>query len=340
VEQTISRSDPILVAGAGGFIGGWLVRYLQENGFTDLRTVDIKPLDEWHQVLPHVDNRVADLRTLENCRQAVRGIEHVYNLACDMGGMGFIEANRAACMISVLINTHLLIAGRDEGVKRHFFSSSACIYNTDLQKESDVTALKEDDAYPALPEDGYGWEKLFSERMCRNFHDDYGMETRVARYHNVYGPYGTYEGGREKAPAAICRKVAQAKLAGTDEIEIWGDGEQTRSFMYIDDCLYGTMRIMESDILDPINLGSSELVTINQLVDIVEEIAGVKLTRRNNLDAPKGVRGRNSDNTIIVERLGWEPNTPLAVGLEKTFTWIYDELAARDRPARPAVAST
>jgi GDP-D-mannose 3', 5'-epimerase len=338
--EQMSKSDPILVGGAGGFIGGWLVRHLQVNGFTNLRAVDIKPLDEWHQVLSDVDNRVADLRALETCRDAVRGIAHVYNLACDMGGMGFIEANRAACMVSVLINTHLLMAGRDEGVKRHFFSSSACIYNTDLQKDAAVTALKEEDAYPALPEDGYGWEKLFSERMCRNFHDDYGIETRVARYHNVYGPHGTFEGGREKAPAAICRKVAEAKLCGSHEIEIWGDGEQTRSFMYIDDCLYGTVRIMESDILEPINLGSSELVTINQLVDIVEEIAGVKLERGYNLDAPKGVRGRNSDNTMILDRLGWEPDTPLAVGMEKTFTWIYDELAARERGARPAVAST
>jgi GDP-D-mannose 3',5'-epimerase len=335
-----SRNDPILVAGAGGFIGGWLVRSLQENGSMNLRAIDNKPLDEWHQVLEGAENRVADLRSLEACKDAVRGIADVYNLACDMGGMGFIEANRAACMISVLINTHLLIAGRDEGVKRHFYSSSACVYNVDLQRDAEVTALREEDAYPALPEDGYGWEKLFSERMCRNFHDDFGTETRVARYHNVYGPHGTYTGGREKAPAAICRKVAEAKLAGRDEIEIWGDGEQTRSFMYIDDCLYGTKRIMESDIIDPINLGSSELVTINQLVDTVEEIAGVKLKRRYNLDAPKGVRGRNSDNTMILERLGWEPNTPLAVGLEKTYTWIHDQLAANARTARPAVAST
>jgi nucleoside-diphosphate-sugar epimerase len=339
LEPSSSRTDPILVAGAGGFIGGWLVRYLRENGFTDLRAVDIKPLDEWHQIIEGVDNRVGDLRSLDVCREAVRAIAQVYNLACDMGGMGFIEANRAACMISVLINTHLLMAGRDEGVKRHFLSSSACVYNIDLQRDSEVTALREEDAYPAMPEDGYGWEKLFSERMCRNFHDDFGIETRVARYHNVYGPYGTYTGGREKAPAAICRKVAEAKLAGNDEIEIWGDGEQTRSFMCIDDCLYGTTRIMESDIREPINLGSSELVTINQLVDIVEEIAGVQLKRRYNLDAPKGVRGRNSDNTLIRERLGWEPNTPLAVGLEKTFTWIYDELAATASPRR-AVAST
>jgi GDP-D-mannose 3', 5'-epimerase len=337
--MSISRTDSILVSGAGGFIGGWLVRYLQENGFTQLRAVDIKPLEEWHQVMEGVDNRVADLRSLEACRDAVSGVAHVYNLASDMGGMGFIEANRAACMISVLINTHLLIAGRDEGVQRHFYSSSACVYNVELQQVSEVTALREEDAYPALPEDGYGWEKLFSERMCRNFHDDYGIETRVARYHNVYGPHGTYAGGREKAPAAICRKVAEAKLSGGNEIEIWGDGEQTRSFMYVDDCLLGTTKIMESDILDPINLGSSELVTINQLVDTVEEIAGVRMKRRYNLDAPKGVRGRNSDNTLILERLGWEPTTPLAVGLEKTFTWIYDELAAKARPARPAVAS-
>jgi GDP-D-mannose 3',5'-epimerase len=338
-EHAISRNDPILVSGAGGFIGAWLVRYLQENDYENVRAVDNKPLPEWHQVFEGVDNRVADLRSLEACRDAVAGIAHVYNLACDMGGMGFIEANRAACMISVLINTHLLMTGTDEGVKRHFLSSSACVYNIDLQQDSNVTALREEDAYPAFPEDGYGWEKLFSERMCRNFHDDYGIETRVARYHNVYGPHGTYTGGREKAPAAICRKVAEAKLSGSNEIEIWGDGEQTRSFMYIDDCLYGTMRIMESDILDPINLGSSELVTINQLVDVVEEVAGIRLKRRYNLDAPKGVRGRNSDNTLILERLGWEPSTPLSVGLEKTFAWIYDELKAAARPARRAVVS-
>jgi len=340
VERTISPTDPILVAGAGGFIGGWLVRYLRENGFTTIRAVDTKPFDEWHQVTPDVDSRVADLRLLENCKEAVDGVSHVYNLACDMGGMGFIEANKAACMISVLINTHLLIAGRDAGVKRHFLSSSACVYNVDLQQNSDVTALREEDAYPAMPEDGYGWEKLFSERMCRNFREDYGIQTRVARYHNVYGPYGTYDGGREKAPAAICRKIAAAKLAGVNEIEIWGDGEQTRSFTYIDDCLFGTTRIMESDIVDPINLGSAELVTINQLVDIVEEVAGLRLPRRYNLDAPKGVRGRNSDNTRIRERLDWEPSTPLAEGMEKTYAWIYDELAASSGVSGRAFASS
>jgi GDP-D-mannose 3',5'-epimerase len=332
MNRSISPTDPVLVAGAGGFIGGWLVRHLRENGFTAVRAVDIKPFDQWHQHFDDVDNRVEDLRSLDACRRAVDGIAHVYNLACDMGGMGFIEANRAACMISVLINTHLLMAGKEAGVERHFLSSSACVYNIHLQQDSDVTALREEDAYPAMPEDGYGWEKLFSERMCRNFLDDFGSQTRVARYHNVYGPYGTYDGGREKAPAAIARKVAVAKLTGDHQIEIWGDGEQTRSFMYIDDCLLGTTKIMESDILDPINLGSAELVTINQLVDTVEEIAGVRLKRSYNLDAPKGVRGRNSDNTRIQEELGWEPSTPLAEGMAKTYSWIYDELSTRLSP--------
>ena len=335
----IDKADPILVAGAGGFIGGWLVRHLCDEGHTNVRAVDMKPFDEWYQVLPDAENRVADLRSLDVCRDAVRGITHVYNLACDMGGMGFIEANKAACMISVLINTHLLMAGKDAAIERFFFSSSACIYNVALQQDADVTALREEDAYPALPEDGYGWEKLFSERMCRHFLDDFGIQTRVARYHNVYGPHGTYDGGREKAPAAICRKVAHAQLTGGEEIEVWGDGEQTRSFMYIDDCLYGTTRIMESDILDPVNLGSAELVTINQLVDIVEEIAGVRLKRRYALDAPKGVRGRNSDNTLIRERLDWEPDTSLATGLERTYAWIHDQLAARV-PATETVSAT
>jgi GDP-D-mannose 3',5'-epimerase len=332
----MSPSDPILVAGAGGFIGGWLIRHLRGSGFTTVRAVDIKPLEEWYQLFDDVDNRVEDLRSLETCRRAVDGVAHVYNLACDMGGMGFIEANRAACMVSVLINTHLLLAGKEAGVKRHFLSSSACVYNIHLQEEADVTALREEDAYPAMPEDGYGWEKLFSERMCRNFRDDFGIEARIARYHNVYGPHGTYDGGREKAPAAICRKVAEAKLSGQHEIEIWGDGEQTRSFMYIDDCLTGTTKIMQSDILDPINLGSAELVTINRLVDIVEDIAGVRLTRRYNLDAPKGVRGRNSDNARILERLNWEPSTPLADGMEKTYAWIYDELSGSSRGSQRA----
>ena len=250
----------------------------------------------------------------------------VYNLAADMGGMGFIENNKALCMLSVLINTHMLMVAKEVGNKRFFYASSACVYAADKQTDPNVTALKEADAYPAMPEDGYGWEKLFSERMSRHFREDFGITTRVARFHNVYGPHGTYDGGREKAPAAICRKVIEAKMSGKKEIEIWGDGLQTRSFMYIDDCLHGIQSIMDSDILEPINLGSAEKVSINQLVDIVEDIAGIKLARNYNLDAPKGVNGRNSDNTIIQEYLDWEPDTPLRDGMEKTYSWIFDQM--------------
>ena len=257
------------------------------------------------------------------------GARYVFNLAADMGGMGFIETNKARCMLSVLINTHLLLAAREQGVERYFFASSACVYAADKQTSTDVLPLKEADAYPAMPEDGYGWEKLFSERMCRHFTEDFGFTTRVARYHNVYGPHGTYDGGREKAPAAICRKVIEAKLSGDHRIEIWGDGEQTRSFMYVDDCVYGTRTLMESDVTEPLNIGSAQLVTINELVSIVEEIAGLKLRRRYKLDAPQGVRGRNSDNTLIKERLGWEPEITLEDGLEKTYAWMYDQMAAR-----------
>jgi nucleoside-diphosphate-sugar epimerase len=245
-----------------------------------------------------------------------------------MGGMGFIENNKALCMLSVLVNTHMLLAARDAGVRKYFFASSACVYAADKQTSPDVTALKEADAYPAMPEDGYGWEKLFGERLCRHFREDFGLYTRVARYHNIYGSHGTYKGGREKAPAAICRKVIEAKLSGNHEIEIWGDGSQTRSFTYIDDCTYGTHAIMHSDVEEPINLGSSELVTIDRLVDMVENIAGIKLRRRYDLSAPQGVRGRNSDNTMIRQRLGWEPSTPLQVGLERTYRWIYDQMAS------------
>ena len=322
----LDHSQRVLVAGGGGFIGGWLVGDLLKRGFTDVRSVDIKPVDEWHQVHDAAENLVLDLRGIEACRRAVDGTGYVFNLAADMGGMGFIETHKADCMLSVLINTHLLMASRDAAVKRYYYSSSACVYNADKQRVTDVTALREEDAYPAMPEDGYGWEKLFSERMCRHFREDYGLETRVARFHNVYGPHGTWDGGREKAPAAICRKVIQAKLNGDEEIEIWGDGEQTRSFMYIDDCLYGINAIMESDIRQPINLGSSELVSINQLVDIVEKVAGVRLERRYNLDAPRGVRGRNSDNALIRRLLNWEPATPLATGMERTYQWIEAEI--------------
>ena len=291
-----------------------------------VRAVDIKPLDEWYQQTSGVENLALDLKDKENCLAATEGIDLVYQLAADMGGMGFIENNKALCMLSVLTNTHMLMAAREQGVRRFFYSSSACVYNGEKQTNPDVVALKESDAYPALPEDGYGWEKLFSERMCRHFEEDYGLVCRVARYHNVYGPNGTWTGGREKAPAAICRKVLEAKHSGKHEIEIWGDGHQTRSFMYIDDCTKGSEMIFESDIDEPINLGSSELVSINQLVDIVEGIAGIKLKRNYNLSAPKGVNGRNSDNTMILDRLGWEPSISLRDGLARTYAWIESEM--------------
>lgn len=320
------KGQKAVVCGAGGFIGGHLVKDLIANGIEVVRAVDIKPLDEWYQVTDGVENLSLDLKDLAHCQTAAKGTELVFQLAADMGGMGFIENNKALCMLSVLTNTHMLMAARDQGIERFFYSSSACVYNGDKQTNPDVVALKEEDAYPALPEDGYGWEKLFSERMCRHFREDYGLQTRVARYHNVYGPEGTWTGGREKAPAAICRKVLQAKIDGTNEIEIWGDGKQTRSFMYVDDCTEGTRKILSSDILDPINLGSDELVTINQLVDIAEEIAGVKLKRKYNLGAPKGVNGRNSDNTKILAELGWEPSIRLKEGLARTYAWIEEQM--------------
>lgn len=316
----------ILVGGAGGFIGGHLVADLIKQGH-QVRAVDQKPLDQWYQLFPGVESLQLDLSLIDACEKATGGCDTVYNLAADMGGMGFIELNKALCMLSVLINTHLLMASRKAGVKRFFFSSSACVYNADKQRDPNVTALKEEDAYPGLPEDGYGWEKLFSERMCRHFREDFGIQTRIARYHNVYGPSGTYAGGREKAPAAICRKVIAAKLSGELDIEIWGTGEQTRSFMYISDCVKGTQMLLNSDFVDPINIGSSELVSINQLVDLVESIAGIKLKRSYNLGAPKGVNGRNSDNSLIQKTFGWEPSTKLRDGLEKTYAWIFDEIS-------------
>jgi len=316
------------VCGAGGFIGGHLVKHLQDHGVEVVRAIDIKPLDEWYQVSRGVENLTLDLKEKENCYRAAKGAEVVFQLAADMGGMGFIENNKALCMLSVLTTTHMLLAARDSGVERFFYSSSACVYNGEKQKNPEVIPLKEEDAYPALPEDGYGWEKLFSERMCRHFEEDFGLQCRVARYHNVYGPFGTWTGGREKAPAAICRKVIEAKMSGKHEIEIWGDGHQTRSFMYIDDCTKGTQAIAESEIREPVNLGSSELVTINQLVDLVEDIAGVRLNRRYKLDAPKGVNGRNSDNTKIRQYLGWEPSIRLRDGMEKTYAWIEREMHA------------
>jgi nucleoside-diphosphate-sugar epimerase len=318
--------DAILVTGAGGFIGGHMVRRLKALGQTTIRAVDVKPLSEWHQLHDGVQNVTADLTRLEDCRAATDDVKRVFNFASDMGGMGYIETHKAACMLSVLINTHLLVAARDAGVDRYFFASSACVYAADKQADSDVAPLRESDAYPADPEDGYGWEKLFSERMCRHFAEDFGLQTRVARFHNIYGPFSAFRGGREKAPAAICRKVIEAQLAGTNEIEIWGDGEQTRSFTYIDDCIEGTLRLMDSDVADPLNIGSSELVSINDLVTIVEGIAGVELPRRYDLAAPKGVRGRNSDNTRICAELGWEPSVRLVDGLRATYQWVRSEM--------------
>jgi nucleoside-diphosphate-sugar epimerase len=333
----------IVVTGAGGFIGGNLVASLREKGFTNVRAVDVKPLEHWYQKFDDVENLSLDLNGKENCEIAAEGAADVYNLAANMGGMGFIEKNKALCMLSVLINTHMLMAARKYGVERFFYASSACVYNGDLQHTADVgdrftaPALKESDAYPALAEDGYGWEKLFSERMCRHYMEDFGLYARVARFHNVYGPWGTWFGGREKAPAAICRKVIEAKLSGKHEIEIWGTGHQTRSFMYIDDCVKGVYSIMNSNILEPINLGSSEAVSINQLVDIVEDIAAIKLKRNYDLGAPKGVNGRNSDNTLIQKYLGWEPSISLRDGLEKTYAWILEQYQLRESGAAGVV---
>jgi GDP-D-mannose 3', 5'-epimerase len=321
----------VVVTGAGGFIGGNLVSALRARGRRRIRAIDIKAVDQWYQIFDDVENLSLDLNLKDNCEFASRGAYEVYNLAANMGGMGFIEHNKALCMLSVLINTHMLQAALRFGVARFFYSSSACVYNGEKQKTFEAPSLKEEDAYPALAEDGYGWEKLFSERMCRHFSEDFGLYTRVARFHNVYGPWGTWYGGREKAPAAICRKVIEAKISGKHEIEIWGSGNQTRSFMFIDDCIRGVDLIMNSEIQEPINLGSSEAVTINQLVDLTEEIAGIKLERRYNLSAPNGVNGRNSDNTLIQKYLQWEPTTPLQKGLEATYRWIHDQYLARER---------
>ena len=325
-----------VITGAGGFIGGALVAELRRQGYRRIRAVDIKPMEEWYQVFDDVENLQLDLNLQENCERVAKDAFDIYNFAANMGGMGFIENNKALCMLSVLVNTHMLQAAQKLGVQRFFYSSSACVYNADKQRDPNNPGLKEEDAYPALAEDGYGWEKLFSERMCRHFREDFGLYTRVARFHNVYGPHGTWDGGREKAPAAICRKVIEAKVTGRHEIEIWGSGHQTRSFMYIDDCLHGVQSIMDSGILEPINLGSAEMVSVNQLVDIVEEIAGIRLKRRYALNAPQGVNGRNSDNALIRKYLDWEPSIPLREGLEKTYAWIYDQYTARDAAVQAA----
>lgn len=321
------RDSPVLITGGGGFIGGWLARDLRDQGYSDVRVVDCKPFDEWYQVFDEFDNQILDLKLLESAKQASKGRQFVYNLAADMGGMGFIENHKAECMLSVLINTHMLEAAKEFNVERFFFASSACVYNGEKQNISDVTALKEADAYPALPEDGYGWEKLFSERMVRHFEEDFGIQGRTARYHNVYGPEGTWEGGREKAPAALSRKMAEAVLSGNHEIDIWGDGDQTRSFTYVDDTVFGTQKLFWSNVSDPLNIGSDELVSINQLVDMLEKISGVRLKRNYQLDKPKGVRGRNSDNTLIKEKLNWAPSISLMDGMEKTYKWVFDQVS-------------
>lgn len=321
-------TERILVAGGGGFIGGHLAGTLIRNGH-DVRCVDVKPPDRWYQYHEEAENLVLDLSLRDDAYEATSGITQVFDLAADMGGMGYIEANKAACMLSALTGTHLLMAARDSGtVNRFFFASSACVYSAEKQGTPLSKGLKESDAYPAMPEDGYGWEKLFMERMCRHFYEDFGLETRVARYHNAYGPHGTWQGGREKAPAAICRKVALAKLTGDRTIEVWGDGEQTRSFMYIDDCVDGTLRLTRSNCRDPLNIGSSEVVTINELIDIVSDIAGIRVERRYVLTAPQGVRGRNSDNGLIRASLNWEPSISLRDGLATTYDWIERQLNA------------
>ena len=314
-----------LICGAGGFIGGHLVNDLMKSG-NEVICADIKPKEYWFQIFDSNKNFSLDLKEYENCLKVTEGVDYIYNMACNMGGMGFIENNKADCMLSVLINTNLLRACIVHKVKRYFFSSSACVYNATKQEKIFVPGLKENDAYPAAPEDGYGWEKLFSERMCRHFTEDFSLETRVLRYHNVYGPLGTYDGGREKAPAALSRKIALAKINNQKEIEVWGDGEQTRSFMYIDDCLEGTKKIFNSELTDVYNLGSDEQVSINQMIDMIEQIADYKVKRKYLMDKPKGVRGRSSDNSKIKLDLDWAPSISLMEGLTKTYKWIENEV--------------
>jgi len=327
----LKDSDLIAITGAGGFIGGNLVKYFSDKGFSRIRAVDKKPFNEWFLRIPEAENICLDCSNEEACKRVCDGATEVYNLAADMGGMGFIERFRVECLRSILINTHMVEAAYRCGAKRFFFSSSACAYNTLLQQDADVRALKESDAYPAMAERGYGWEKLMSEIFCQEYWAERGLKTFIARFHNVYGPNGTWDGGREKAPAAICRKVVEAVDTGSGEIEIWGDGTQTRSFMYIADCVKGIDMIMHCDnlVATPINLGSSELVTIDTLVSVVEAIAGVKLRRKYDLNAPRGVAGRNSDNTFIKQVLKWEPNTTLETGLRETHRWISDQYSKR-----------
>ena len=315
----------ILVAGAGGFIGGHLVKELQNRNY-EVRAVDIKNFDDWYQLSNSAENHVLDMSVKENCFNMVKGVDEVINMACNMGGMGFIENNKALCMLSVLVNTHLLMACKEFKIQKYFFSSSACAYNKDLQNDVSITGLKESDAYPANPEDGYGWEKLFSERMCRHFLEDYNLDVKVARYHNIFGPNGTYDGGREKAPAALCRKIIESKINKTDKIDVWGDGEQTRSFLYIDDCVEATLKLFDSKYHGPINIGSEEKVSINEMIEKIESISGIKVKKNYQLDKPKGVRGRNSDNTLIRSQLNWDTKFTLSQGLEETYNWIFSEI--------------
>ena len=315
----------ILVTGAGGFIGGHLVKELLKRDYK-IRAVDIKPIEDWYQTFSEAENFQLDMSLKDNCFKMVKGTDEVINMACNMGGMGFIENNKALCMLSVLVNTHLLMACKEFKVKKYFFSSSACAYNKDLQNQTGITGLKEEDAYPANPEDGYGWEKLFSERMCRHFLEDYDLDVKVARYHNIFGPNGTYDGGREKAPAALCRKIIESKINKTDKIDVWGDGEQTRSFLYIDDCVEATLKLFDSKYHGPINIGSEEKVSINEMIEKIESISGIKVKKNYQLDKPKGVRGRNSDNTLIRSQLNWDTKFTLSQGLEKTYKWIFSEI--------------
>ena len=314
-----------LIAGAGGFIGGHLMKRLQLDGH-EIICADIKPLSSWFQVSDKNKNVSLDLKDYKNCLQVCDGVDYIFNLACNMGGMGFIENNKAECMLSVLINTNLLRAGLQNKISKYYFSSSACVYNASKQNDTFIDGLKEEDAYPAMPEDGYGWEKLFSERMCRHFYEDFGLDVRIARYHNIYGPEGTYDGGREKAPAALCRKIINAKLKKEKNIEVWGDGEQTRSFLYIDDCIEATMSVFNSNFTDVFNIGSEEQVSINQMIDKIEEIAGLKIERNYDISKPKGVRGRSSDNSLINSKINWSPKFSLKDGLEKTYSWIYNSI--------------
>ncbi len=330
-DPKTKSDDLIVITGGGGFIAGNLARYFTKKGFTRIRAVDKKPLYEWYLRVPGVENLCLDVSNEDNCRRVCEDAVEVYNLAADMGGMGFIERFRVECLRSILVNTHMVEAAYRAGVRRYFFSSSACAYNTLLQQDPKVRALKESDAYPAMAERGYGWEKLMSEIFCQEYWAERGMKTFIARFHNVYGPFGTWDGGREKAPAAICRKVVDAIDRSDLRIKIWGDGSQTRSFMFIDDCVKGIDRITHCDdlIATPINLGSSELVSINELVSKVEKIARVKLKREYELSAPRGVAGRNSDNTFIRQVLGWEPDTTLDAGLRTTYQWIKEQYTKR-----------